>query len=87
MDIHCNYGILHDCSGVEYFSDHSVKGCIVNKRSELVIQGKTIPLQYDHEGVRRKYIPSVYFYPGGAAVSYCIAGTYHVFHTAPRYTC
>lgn len=65
MDIHCNYGILHDCSGVEYFSDHSVKGCIVNKRSELVIQGKTIPLQYDHEGVRRKYIPSVYFYPGG----------------------
>lgn len=64
-ELNTEYGRIKGIVEEEYYSNGAVKGCIVSVPNSIQTDyGELIP-QYENDGVRRKYINSIMFYPSG----------------------
>ncbi|BCJ95674.1 hypothetical protein acsn021_32430 [Anaerocolumna cellulosilytica] len=63
--VETKYGTLQGITNVEYYSDGGIKECTTNEKLILKTDyGNLIP-QYENEGVRRRFIKTLAFYPNG----------------------
>lgn len=67
MDIKTNYGTLKDCRiNTDYFENGQVAKAFTHETSTLMTPLGSFDLAHDFSSPRRKYIPSVKFFPDGS---------------------